>query len=69
MIATYAVRNLIREGKAYQIPSILQTGKKDGMQTMDDAIFELYLKRQIDIDTAIRYSFDLDRMKGRVGGF
>lgn len=69
MIATYAVRNLIREGKAYQIPSILQTGKKDGMQTMDDAIFELYLKREIDGDTALRYSFDLDRMKGRVGGF
>lgn len=69
MIATYAVRNLIREGKAYQIPSMLQTGKKDGMQTMDDAIYELYLKRQIDADTALRYAFDLDRMRGRVGGF
>lgn len=69
MIATYAIRNLIREGKTYQIPSILQTGKKDGMQTMDDAIYELYLKRQIDGDTALRYAFDLDRMMGRVGGF
>jgi twitching motility protein PilT len=41
MIATPAVRNLIREGKSYQIPSILQTGKKYGMQCLDDAIMDL----------------------------
>jgi twitching motility protein PilT len=46
MIATPAVRNLIREGKTFQIPSMLQTGKKYGMQLLDDAIMEL-LKRKI----------------------
>ncbi len=38
MIATPAVRNLIREGKTFQIPSMIQTGRKYGMQTLDDAI-------------------------------
>ena len=38
LIATPAVRNLIREGKTYQIASVMQTGKKYGMQTLDDAI-------------------------------
>ena len=46
MIATPAVRNLIREGKTFQIPSTLQTGKKYGMQSLDDAIMDL-LKRKI----------------------
>jgi len=44
LICTPAVRNLIREGKTYQIPSAMQTGKKYGMQTLDDAILE-YLKK------------------------
>ena len=52
MIANPAVRNLIREGKTFQIPSMLQTGKKYGMQTLDDAIMELLKKRTIDADDA-----------------
>jgi twitching motility protein PilT len=52
MIATPAVRNLIREGKTFQIPSMLQTGKKYGMQSLDDAIMELVKKRIIDPDDA-----------------
>lgn len=47
LICTPAVRNLIREGKTYQIPSAMQTGKKFGMTTLDDAIEELLTKRQI----------------------
>ncbi|TBV82778.1 MAG: type IV pilus twitching motility protein PilT [Desulfobulbaceae bacterium] len=47
MICTPAVRNLIREGKTYQIPSVMQTGKKFGMQTLDDAIMDLLNKGQI----------------------
>ncbi|MDY6881729.1 MAG: type IV pilus twitching motility protein PilT [Desulfatiglans sp.] len=46
MIATPAVRNLIREGKTFQIPSMLQTGKKFGMQPLDDSIME-FLERGI----------------------
>ena len=50
MIATPAVRNLVREGKTFQIPSMLQTGKKYGMQSLDDAIMELVQKRIINPD-------------------
>ena len=52
MIATPAVRNLIREGKTYQIPSMLQTGKKYGMQTLDDAIMDLLNRKIISPDEA-----------------
>lgn len=52
MIATPAVRNLIREGKTFQIPSMIQTGKKYGMQTLDDAIMGLLQKKIISPDEA-----------------
>jgi len=41
LIGIPAVRNLIREGKVHQLPSVLQTGRNYGMQTMDDEIFRL----------------------------
>jgi twitching motility protein PilT len=41
LLGTPAVRNLIREGKAHQIPSAMQTGKNFGMQTMDGSLLEL----------------------------
>ena len=47
MIGTPAVRNLIRENKIAQIPSSLQTGKQYGMQTMDQALIELYQKELV----------------------
>ncbi|WP_417910824.1 type IV pilus twitching motility protein PilT [Candidatus Electronema sp. PJ] len=52
LICTPAVRNLIREGKTYQIPSAMQTGKKYGMATLDDAIEDLLIKRQIAAEDA-----------------
>ncbi len=52
LICTPAVRNLIREGKTYQIPSAMQTGKKYGMSTLDDAIEDLLTKRQIAAEDA-----------------
>jgi twitching motility protein PilT len=51
-IATPAVRNLIREAKTYQIPSMMQTGKKYGMQLLDDAIMDLYNRGWITGDDA-----------------
>jgi twitching motility protein PilT len=41
LVATTAVRNLIREGKNHQIPSAMQVGQKDGMQTMDMSLVDL----------------------------
>ncbi len=58
MIATPAVRNLIREGKTFQIPSAIQTGHKYGMQTLDDAIMALLEKKIIDPDDAYTKSND-----------
>jgi len=52
MIATPAVRNLIREAKTFQIPSMIQTGKKYGMQTLDDSIMELLNNRIISPEDA-----------------
>ena len=47
MVGTAAVRNLIRENKIAQILSSLQTGRQYGMQTMDQALVELYQKEQV----------------------
>jgi twitching motility protein PilT len=58
MIATPAVRNLIREGKTFQIPSMIQTGKKYGMQTLDDAIINFLNKKMISADEAYAKSND-----------
>jgi twitching motility protein PilT len=52
LIATPAVRNLIREAKTYQIPSMVQTGKRYGMQLLDDAIMNLLNKGWISADEA-----------------
>ena len=56
MLATPAVRNLIRESKTHQLTSIMQTNKKNGMQTMDDALYDLYVNRYIDKEQALGYA-------------
>ncbi|MBM9602610.1 type IV pilus twitching motility protein PilT [Desulfopila inferna] len=61
LIATPAVRNLIREGKTYQILSTMQTGKKFGMQTLDDAIMTFLDKKMISADDA--YSNCVEKAK------
>ncbi len=58
LICTAAVRNLIREGKTYQLPSAMQTGKKFGMQTLDDAILDLLKKGRISADAAYNNSVE-----------
>jgi len=63
LIATPAVRNLIRESKTHQIPSMIQTGKKYGMQLLDDAIMDLLNKRWIDPDEAYMKSNDKSKFR------
>lgn len=58
MHGTTAVKNLIREAKTHQIASVIQINKNTGMQTMDDAIYELYLKRKIGPDKALNFAQD-----------
>ena len=61
LICNPAVRNLIREGKTYQIPSVMQTGKKYGMQCLDDHLEELIKKRQISPDDAYTHCIEKPR--------
>jgi twitching motility protein PilT len=63
MIATPAVRNLIRESKTFQIPSMIQTGKKYGMQLLDDAIMDLYGRGWIGADEAYMKANDKSRFR------
>ncbi|MFQ5928853.1 MAG: type IV pilus twitching motility protein PilT [Acidobacteriota bacterium] len=60
LVGTPAVRNLIREGKIHQLPSTMQTGKKDGMQTMDAALIELVTRRKITKEEALLKSTNPD---------
>jgi twitching motility protein PilT len=52
MIGTSAIANLIRENKVHQIPSIIQTGKKDGMQLLDQHIMEFLMSQRITAEEA-----------------
>lgn len=60
MIATPAIKNLIREGKAHQIQTAIVTGKKYGMGSMDNSLLNLYKKNIISKDTLEKYSIDKD---------
>ena len=62
MISNPAIRNLIREGKSYQLTSQIQTGRKQGMQTMDDCLIKLFEQKKIYAADAVRFAFDPDHM-------
>jgi len=58
LIVTAAISNLIREGKTFQIPSLMQTGKKHGMQMMNDALLDLIRRKLVDPEEAYRKAID-----------
>ncbi|MCR5100566.1 MAG: type IV pilus twitching motility protein PilT [Butyrivibrio sp.] len=62
-----AVRNMIREGKTHQIITVMQTGKKMGMISMDESILELFKAGIISQENAIRYAQDSDTMALKIG--
>lgn len=66
MLPNPAIRSLIREGKNHQITSFIQTNRKMGMQTMDDAIYELFLKGTIHKDQALAFSQDILTMEKKL---
>lgn len=63
LIATPAVRNLIRENKIFQINSVIETGKKYGMQTLDDAIMNLLQDNIIDPSQAYNKAVNKSKFK------
>ena len=58
MIANPAIRNLIREGKVHQIPSTIQTSKKEGMQSLDQSLKDLVREDKISREEAIKKAID-----------
>ena len=66
MLATPAIRNLIREGKSFQIQSMIQTSKKLGMQAMDDAIYDLYMQNKISAEDAVSFAQEPAVMQQKV---
>ena len=81
LIVTHSVSNLIREGKTFQIPSVMQTGKGAGMVLLNDSLIQLvndkvvepkeaYLKA-VDRDAFVsllrRYNHDLSFLKALEG--
>ena len=70
MIATPAIRNLVREAKTHQIHTAIQTGAQYGMQTMDQSLYALYTRRLISLENALAraiYSDELRKMIERGG--
>ena len=68
LVATPAIRNLIREGKTHQIYSAMQAGAKHGMHTMDQHLAELVKKGKITYETGLEKSHhveDFNRLSGR----
>lgn len=66
MHANHAIRNLIREAKSHQLSDVVQTNRKLGMITMDEAICQLYYEGRIDRDMAILYAQDSDAMETKI---
>ncbi len=56
LVVTPAIRALIRDDKVEQIPSMMQAGKKHGMQTLNDALYQLYMGREVTKEECLRVS-------------
>ena len=63
LIATHAVRALVRENKTYQVPTAIQTGKKYGMQSLDDAIMAQLKANRVSADEAYMKCEDKDKFR------
>jgi twitching motility protein PilT len=62
-----AIRNLIREGKTYQIDTVIQTSAAEGMIGMDTYIANLYKQGRISKETAFKYAVNIEQMQRRLG--
>jgi len=67
MVATPAIRALIRDDKIHQIYSSMQSGKKFGMQTMNDALYQLYVSREVTQEECLRVSSDPNEFLRMIG--
>jgi twitching motility protein PilT len=67
MVATPAIRAMIRDDKIHQIYSSMQSGKKFGMQTMNDALYQLYVNREVTQEECLRVSSDPNEFLRMIG--
>src|SRR6478672_772213 len=67
LIVTPAIRALIRDDKVHQIYSSMQAGKKFGMQTLNDALYNLYMSREVTQEECLRVSSDPNEFLRMIG--
>ena len=67
MLGTPAVTNLIREGKVYQLPNVIRTSAQEGMETLDQALVNLYLKGTISGEVLTRFCQDREEVEKLIG--
>ncbi|HXC26270.1 MAG TPA: type IV pilus twitching motility protein PilT [Gemmatimonadaceae bacterium] len=67
LVVTQAVRALIRDDKVHQIYSSMQTGKKFGMQTLNDALYTLYMAKEVSAEECLRVSGDANEFARMAG--
>ena len=67
LVITPAMRALIRDDKVHQIYSLMQSGKKYGMQTLNDALYQLYLSREVTDEECLRVSSDPNEFLRMIG--
>jgi twitching motility protein PilT len=67
LVATPAIRALIRDDKVHQIASAMQAGKKFGMQTLTDALYQLHMTRQVTLEECLRVAPDQNDFLRAIG--
>lgn len=67
LVVTPAIRAMIRDDKIHQIYSAMQAGKKFGMQTLNDALYNLYMSREVSQDECLRVSGDPNEFLRMIG--
>jgi twitching motility protein PilT len=67
LVATAAIRALIRDDKVHQIQSSMQAGKKHGMQTLVDSLYQLYMTRQVALEECLRVAPDQNEFLRAIG--
>jgi twitching motility protein PilT len=67
LVSTPGVRNIIREAKTQQLPTVMQTGHKYGMQTMDESLADLYRRGLISLDMGLTRAVDPAVLRSLLG--
>jgi twitching motility protein PilT len=67
LVVTPAIRALIRDDKIHQIYSMMQSGKKYGMQTMNDSLYQLYINKAVALEECLRASHDQAELMRMIG--